>query len=246
MKRARIIPILLLEGQEKLVKTIQFKNPVYVGDPLNALKIFNEKEADEMIILDIQASKIKRPPFFDYIESLASECFMPVTYGGGIKSLDDIRKLLRIGVEKVSINTSVHLIKGFIKNAAAEFGSSTIVVSMDIKKSRLGQFKVYNAANAAISWSNPLDYAKYIEEQGAGELMVNFINKDGMQNGYEFEIIRDLCKQITIPIVACGGAGSLNDMYQILEIGASAAAAGSLFVFKGKNRAVLINYPEVK
>jgi cyclase len=242
----RVIPCLLLKNKA-LVKTVKFKKPTYVGCPINAIRIFNEKEVDELIFLDIEASKEERKPLFNRISEIAGECFMPFCYGGGIRNLQDIKKVLSIGAEKVSINTQAILNPNLIKQASEEFGSQSIVVSIDIK---LGIFKksfVFSYYKNKLLKLSAIDFALEMEKKGAGELLVNFVDRDGTMKGYDIDTLKKITSAVNIPVIACGGAGSLNDFRDAIEIGgASAVAAGSLFVFYGRHRAVLINYPDAE
>ncbi|QQL50850.1 AglZ/HisF2 family acetamidino modification protein [Mucilaginibacter ginkgonis] len=242
MLRSRVIPVLLLRGLD-LVKTKQFKNPVYVGDPINAVKIFNLKEVDELIFLDIEASKNDSDPKYDLIADIASEAFMPFGYGGGIRSIEQIRKLLRIGVEKIILNTSLSDI-AFVKEAVDIFGTSTIVASVDIINKNGSNF-VYTHKKRATLNAPVLDYIKQIEEVGVGELMVNSVDRDGMYTGYDIALLNEISHSVDIPVVACGGAKNLADIEKVFnETACTAAAAGSMFVFYGRHNAVLITYPE--
>lgn len=243
MALKRIIPSLLLRDNG-LVKTIKFKNSTYIGDPINAVKIFNEKEVDELIFLDIDATRDKKEPPYELIKDIATECFMPFCYGGGVKSIDQIRKLLACGTEKVAINSEAFNNPNFIKEAAQVFGSSTIVISMDYKKKLFGKTFVYVNGGRKNTKLDPVTYAKNMEELGAGELLVNAIDHDGTMSGYDIEMIRKITDAVSIPVIACGGAGNLNDFKEVFQdANASAAAAGSFFVFQGKKRGVLISYP---
>lgn len=244
MNIKRIIPCLLLRNNG-LVKTIRFRDSVYIGDPINALKIFNEKEVDELIFLDIDATRDKKEPPLELIRKLASECFMPFAYGGGIVSTAQIEEIIKSGAEKIIINTSAFLKNGFISEAAKRFGSSTIVVSIDVKKKFTGGLSVYVSGGRIDTGKNPVEYAKMMEEQGAGEIFLNSIDRDGTMTGYDLALVRSVSDAVRVPVIACGGAGSLNDVnLAVTEGGASAAAAGSLFVFHGKRKAVLITYPD--
>jgi cyclase len=244
MKIKRIIPCLLLRNKG-LVKTVKFKESTYIGDPINTVKIFNEKEVDEIFFLDIDAAKTKMEPSYEIIQRIASECFMPFAYGGGIKSLQQIDKIITSGAEKIIINSQAFLQKNFIREAVQHFGSSTIAVSVDVRKEFLKGNTVYIKGGTQSTGKNPVDYARDIEEQGAGELLINSIDRDGTMEGYDIELIKSVSKAVHMPVIACGGAGKLNDFrLAIKEGGASAAAAGSFFVFHGKRRAVLITYPE--
>jgi cyclase len=243
MKIKRLIPCLLLRNNG-LVKTVKFKESTYIGDPINTIKIFNEKEVDELFFLDIDATRLKREPPYELIQNIASECFMPFAYGGGINSLEQIERLIKSGSEKVIINTHAYLENNFLKEAVHQFGSSTIAVSMDVKKEFLRGNIVYVKGGTQSTGINPVDYAKKVESDGAGEIMINSIDRDGVMEGYDIELIKSISGSVRIPVIACGGAGSLNDFsLAVKHGGASAVAAGSFFVFHGKRRAVLITYP---
>jgi cyclase len=243
MKIKRIIPCLLLRNNG-LVKTVKFKDSTYIGDPVNTVKIFNEKEVDEIFFLDIDATRLKKEPPYELIQNIASECFMPFAYGGGIHSLQQIERIIKSGAEKIIINTQAFLEKSFLKEAVHQFGSSTIAVSVDVKKEFLKGNIVYIKGGTQSTGEDPVDYAREIENAGAGELLINSIDRDGVMGGYDIELIKSISNSIKIPIIACGGAGSLDDFgLAVKQGGASAAAAGSFFVFHGKRRAVLITYP---
>lgn len=243
MLSVRVITCLLYKGQG-LVKTVQFSKPKYVGDPINAIKIFNEKEVDELVFLDIDATKEKRKPNLKLIEEVAGECFMPLSYGGGIKSISDIREILGVGVEKVIINSSAVENPDFIREAVDKFGSSTIVVSIDYKKNFLGNLAVYSFNATKRQKIGPIALATKMQEIGAGEIIFNAIDKDGMMTGYDVDFLKRAVEALSVPVIACGGAGSLDDIRKVVkEAGVAAVAAGSLFVFYGPHKAVLINYP---
>lgn len=242
---SRVIPCLLLRNNG-LVKTVKFKDSTYIGDPINAIKIFNEKEVDELIFLDIEASKEKKEPSFHLLKNIASECFMPLCYGGGISSIDQISEIIKCGVEKVSINT--HAVKNplFIKNAADIYGSSTIVAAIDVKKNIFGKYQIYINGGSENTNKDPLEFAKLIEQMGAGEIFLNSIDKDGTMAGYDIELIKKISDSVKIPVIACGGAGNIDHMREAIQLGSAAAvSAGSFFVFHGKRRAVLISYPTI-
>jgi len=244
MALKRIIPCLLLRDSG-LVKTIKFKNSTYIGDPINAVKIFNEKEVDELIFLDIDATNNKKEPPYQLIHDIATECFMPFCYGGGIKTIEQIRRLVASGAEKVAINSEAFNNPQFIRDAAAVFGSSTIVVSIDYKKNLFGKQMVYVNGGRKNTKKDPLSYAIEMEKLGAGELFLNSIERDGMMSGYDLKMIKEISEEISIPVIICGGAGKLSHFKEGFQQGkASAVAAGSLFVFQGKKRGVLISYPD--
>ena len=242
MGRFRIIPVLLYSN-DGLVKTTRFKNPKYIGDPINALKIFNDKEVDELIFLDINASKEKRMPNLDLIKELATECFMPFCYGGGISSIEEIQQILYNGAEKVSINTASYTNPDLIKQAANKFGSQSIVVSIDVKKNWLNNQYVYINNGTTNTKLSPIEFAKKMQDYGAGELMLNSIDRDGTYTGYDINLIKEVSESVDIPIIACGGAANISDFKNAINSGASAVAAGSMFVFYGELKSVLINFP---
>ena len=240
----RVIPCLLYKGTG-LVKTVKFRDPVYIGDATNAIRIFNEKEVDELMLLDIEASVKKRRPNLDLVKRIASECFMPLCYGGGITTIQDIRDVVSVGVEKVALNSIAVQRAEFVKEAAASFGSSTIVVVVDYKKNIWGKLVVTGMSGTSRSSYNPVDFALLMEEMGAGEVVIQSIDRDGMMNGYDLELLSKITEKLTIPVIALGGAGNINHFKEAIDHAqVSAVAAGSLFVFQGKHKAVLINYPE--
>jgi cyclase len=243
MNNFRIIPILLYKD-EGLYKSVKFKKHKYIGDPINAVKIFNDKQVDELIILDISENKLKAEPNYSLIKELATECFMPICYGGNISSIEQIRKILSLGVEKISLNTNAVLFPNLIKSAVQEFGSSTIVISIDVRKSIWGFYEIYINNGNNNTKIDPFSFVKKMEDLGAGEILINSIDRDGTMIGYDIDLIKQISKNVNLPIIACGGAGSLNDLKNAIYSGnASAVAAGSLFVYHGKLNAVLINYP---
>ncbi len=240
----RIIPVLLLKNNG-LVKTVRFRDPKYVGDPINAIRIFNEKEVDELVFLDITATLEGRGPHFEMISEVASECFMPFAYGGGIRDLKTIEKLFSVGAEKVVINSHAAVDDALLRDAARQFGSQSIVGSMDVKQSFIGGYEVYVRSGTVSTRRNPLDYIRGLEDAGVGEVFLNSIDRDGTFKGYDHPLIQHLTQAVRVPVVATGGASSVSDMVKAIRIsGASAAGAGSLFVFQIKHRAVLITYPE--
>lgn len=248
MIRPRIIPCLLLRGKG-LVKTVQFKNPIYLGDPLNTINIFNKKMVDEIIILDIEATSGSRKPNFELIKRIASICFSPLTYGGGVTDLRDAERLFSIGIEKISLNTSAFKNPLLITELANKYGSQSVVVSVNISSDFWGKKRIVNNALKNIGLGAPLmeEQVKIFENLGAGELLINDVSRDGTMKGYDFELIKSITNKVTIPVIACGGCGSYADLKDvILKGGASAAAAGSFFVFNGPHKAVLISYPERK
>lgn len=245
MLRTRVIPCLLLKN-EGLVKTVKFKNPKYVGDPLNAVKIFNDKEVDELVFLDITATIENRKPPFKLISQIASECFMPFCYGGGIRSMEDIAELFKLGVEKIAVNSSAFANPSLITHAADRFGSQSIVVSMDVKKNFFGAYRVFTHGGRKSTKLDAVEFAVRMQELGAGELFLNSIDRDGTMQGYDLDLIKSVSESVRIPVIACGGARSVDDFADAIKKGgASAVSAGSMFVFQGQYRAVLITYPSI-
>jgi len=244
MIEKRIIPVLLIKNNG-LVKTLKFKNSVYVGDPINAVKIFNEKLVDELIFLDIEASKEKRKPNLDLIYEIAAECFMPFSYGGGINNVEIIGDIIRAGAEKVIINQATFDDKNIIRKASAKFGSSTIVGSIDYKNIANNDPMVFTNNGRKCRWIDPISHALNLEEQGVGEIFINSIDQDGTMEGYDSKFIKKLCSEVSVPVIACGGAGELNHLAMTAkETGITALGAGSLFCFYKTRKAVLINYPD--
>ena len=242
MLETRIIPCLLLQ-EERLVKTIKFSNPVYVGDPINTIKIFNEKEVDELIILDINASKKNLLPNYKYIKQLAQECFMPLCYGGGIISIQIADKLFEIGVEKLSVQNIIFDNFGIITQITRKYGSQSLVVSIDIKKDIFGRYKIYNSSKKIKYNFEISTFLKKIEDAGAGEILINFVDLDGTKSGLNLDYIKNFVKSVNIPIIICGGLNNLSEINSAVACGVSAVAAGAFFVFQGPHRAVLITYP---
>jgi cyclase len=240
----RAIPCLLLRGNG-FVKTVRFRDPTYLGDPVNIVRIFNDKEVDEVIVLDITATTERRPPRFDFVAGLASECFMPLCYGGGVSTVEEMRALFARGVEKVAVNTRAVETPELLRAAADAFGSQSIVVGIDVKRSWLGRRQVVTQAGRRGTGLDPVEHARRVEALGAGEILLTCVERDGTMDGYDLDLIRSVTSAVSIPVIAAGGAGRLEDLgAAVREGGAAAAAAGSLFVFQGRNRAVLVNYPE--
>ena len=234
---------MLLLAEDGLVKTVRFRSPSYVGDPINALRIFNEKEVDEVVVLDVRATAEGRGPDLARVRDLAGECFMPLCWGGGVRTLEDVAGLVAAGAEKVAINTRAAEDPAFVEAAAARFGSSTLVVSMDVKRGFLGKETVWTAGGRKDTKRGPVEFAREMERRGAGEILLQSIDRDGTFSGYDLDLVGRVADAVSIPVVACGGAGSLADLRRAVGVHASAAAAGSLFVFQGPHRAVLISYP---
>jgi imidazole glycerol-phosphate synthase subunit HisF len=242
MFRPRIIPALLLKG-DGLVKTKKFSNDRYIGDPINAVKIFNDLVADELIFLDILASKEKRTISLDFVKKVGEEANMPFAVGGGIRTISDIRSIINAGAEKVILNTSALTNSEFVKEASDYFGSSTIVVCIDVKENFFGKKKVRSHSGRKHQLCNPIDFAKEVEDMGAGEIVIQSIDRDGMMKGYDLDLLRDISSAVTIPIVALGGAGNIEDLKSAVVVSnCTAVAAGSMFVYHGARNGVLINY----
>ncbi len=246
MFRPRIIPVLLLKGNV-LVKTEKFKNPVYIGDPINAIRIFNDLRADELVFLDIEATRQGRCITADFVKACGEEANMPFAVGGGITSLDQIQRLLYAGAEKVIIGHAAHKNPNFVKQACDEFGASTIAVCMDVKKLWFGSQKVFSLNATASTGLDPVSYAKQMEALGIGELIVQSVDRDGSRSGYDVALIKQIASSVSIPVIALGGAASVQDMKTLRQTApVSGLAAGSMFVFYGKNKGVLIHYPDQK
>ncbi len=241
--RKRIIPVLLLHN-EGLVKSKKFKDYTYVGDPINAVRIFNEKEVDEIIILDIDASKIGYPPRYDMIADITGEAFMPLAYGGGITQIDHAEKLFYNGIEKIVLNTVLHHSSGpqLVQQISSQYGAQSVVASVDVRYNIWGTPQVYAHAKTKIRNSNPTDFAKCVEDWGAGELFLNIVNRDGTYEGYDLNLLQKIAESVSIPVIVCGGASTSDDFDKAEIHGASAMAAGSMFVFKRPHNAVLISY----
>ncbi len=244
MYRPRVIPCLLLRGNG-LVKTRRFRDPVYVGDPVNAVRIFSEKEADEIAVLDIDASREGREPNYELIAEIAGEAFMPVAYGGGVRTLEQMRRLIRSGVEKVVVNSAAVESPSVLSEGAAVFGSQAIVGGVDVKRTLLGGYRVVAKSGTVDARIGLDEHLASLVASGVGEIFLNSVDRDGTMSGYDLALVKHVTARVTVPVVACGGAGRLEHLSEaIREGGASAVAAGSLFVFHGKHRAVLINYPK--
>ncbi len=245
MRRIRVIPVLLIQDGG-LVKSVQFKQNTYVGDPINAVKIFNDKEVDEIVILDIEATKNQSGPDFKRIKEIASEAFVPLAYGGGITKIDEVRQLFYLGVEKVILNTQAYQNPALLTEAASLVGSQSVVASVDVKKNWLGQYKVYVKNGGQNTGKNPVEYVQELVNAGAGEIFLNSIDRDGTYKGFDLDLIKQVCSTVNVPVIACGGASIIEDFQSAVKAGASAVAAGSMFVFQRPHRAVLISYPSQK
>jgi cyclase len=241
--RPRVIPVLLLSG-DGLVKTVKFDSPKYIGDPINAMKIFNDSEVDELVLLDITSGRAGQPPQFAKLSEIISEAFMPVSYGGAVREMAQVEKLFSLGVEKIVFNTAIFENPVLLTQVAKSYGNQSVVASMDIKTNFWGRSDVFVDYGRRPLKTNPVDHAKKMQDLGAGEIFLNSIDRDGTRSGYDLALIEAVSNAVTIPVVACGGANELKDFRSaIYGAGASAVAAGSMFVFHGKLRGVLINYP---
>lgn len=244
MLETRVIPCLLLHDGA-LVKTIRFGRYQYIGDPLNTCRIFNELEVDEMILLDIQATKEEREPDYFFLEKLASECFMPLAYGGGIRSIEQAKKIFSSGYEKLVINSALYKDEELLLSLADFYGSQSIVASVDVKRSLLGRYEIYSASGTHREKRNLVEWVKRLEELGAGEVMLTNIDREGTWRGLDCEVIREVADAVNIPVIAHGGAGSIRDVEDAVNIGhASAVALGSMVVYQKQGMGVLINYPK--
>lgn len=244
MLHPRIIPCLLVQSKG-LVKTVKFKDPKYVGDPINAVKIFNEKEVDELIVLDIDVTRENREPDYDMIENLAIECRMPFCYGGGIKTVEQAKRIFSLGVEKIAISSVAIENPDVVSDMASQVGTQSVVVVLDIKKKLFGgKYEIYIDNGKRATNLDPFDYVVKMQNLGAGEIVINSIDQDGSMSGFDLNLIEQIRDRIDIPITVLGGAGSMSNIGKVIQAhGNIGVAAGSLFVFKGKYRAVLINYP---
>jgi imidazole glycerol-phosphate synthase subunit HisF len=244
MLRPRIIPCLLVHNKG-LVKTVKFKNPKYVGDPLNAVKIFNEKEADELMLIDIDASVHGTEPDYQLIKNIASECRMPLCYGGGVKTVEQAQKIINLGAEKVALSSALIDNPNLITRIGKVIGNQSVVAVLDVKKKgflKKDEIFIHNAGKA--TGLNPVSFAVKLAEYGVGEIVINSVDNDGTMTGYDFELIERIKSKVNLPVTALGGAGSLADIEDLIrKFGVIGAGAGSLFVFKGVYKAVLINYP---
>lgn len=245
MLKNRVIPALLLQGSG-LVKTRKFSDPVYVGDPINAIRIFNEKEVDELMVLDIRASREGRDPNFSLIEKFAGECFMPLTYGGGIRTVDQAGRLFSLGVEKISVQTSALDDLSFVREVSDKFGSQSIVVSVDVERGFFGSPRLRKCGSGKLVNIPWLEFAQRAVAAGAGEILLNAVHKDGTLSGPDLPLISQASRSLPVPLIAVGGVSNLEDIKKCVEAGASAVAAGAFFVFHGPYRTVLITYPEYR
>ncbi len=243
MLQKRVVPCLLLH-KGGLYKTEKFKKPTYIGDPINAIKIFNEKEVDELMFIDIDATVQNKEPNYKIIEDISSECFMPLCYGGGVKTIEQMKKIYALGVEKISISSQAVLNPNLIKEAKDIFGSQSVIATIDIKKDFWGKKKVFINNGKKNTKLDPLEFIKQMESLGAGEIVINSVDNDGVMKGYDIELLKSIKENIKVPIVALGGAGNLTHIKDVFTIAnVDAVACGSMFVYQGSLKGVLISYP---
>jgi cyclase len=238
----RVIPCLLLQDGG-LFKTRRFRRPRYVGDPINAVRIFNDKYVDELVFLDIDASRHGAEPDFDLIARIAGECFIPLCYGGGIRTLEHARRIVACGVEKIAVNSMAIDHPDLLTTLSRELGASSVVAGIDVKRDLFGRERVYHPGRRRLTKLDPVEHARAVVRLGAGEIFLNSVDREGTGSGFDLDLVRRVSSAVNVPVTACGGAAGLEDMRAAVKSGASAAAAGSLFVFYGPHRAVLINYP---
>ena len=244
MRRIRVIPTLLIDSNSGLVKTIKFGKRTYLGDPINAVKIFNEKEVDELVLLDIDASKQNREPNYSLIEEIVSEAFMPIGYGGGIHSMSHAEKLFRCGLEKLVISSALYTQPELVKQLASRYGAQSVVASLDVKKNWLGRYRLTSVSGTITYNQDIAAWARKLADSGAGEVLIQAINRDGTCTGYDLGLLKVVSESVGIPVIASGGARNISDMLAAVQQGGSSAvAAGSMFVYQGSARGILINYP---
>lgn len=244
MLLTRVIPCLLLQD-ESLVKTVNFKKPGYIGDPVNTAKIFNELEVDELVVLDITATNDKRSPNFRILSELANECFMPLAYGGGIRNFEDAKKIFQIGIEKIIINSCTYENPNFITKLSSHFGNQAIVVSLDVKKNMFGKYEVYSHSGKKKQKKDIIAWVKELETLGAGEILLTAIHQEGTWKGFDINLIEKISNAVNIPVIANGGASSVEDIEMAMKKGkASAISVGSMVVYQSKGMGVLVNFPD--
>jgi len=243
MLRPRIIPSLLIHDNG-LVKTVNFKNPKYVGDPINAVRIFNEKAVDELAVFDIDATVLGKEPNYSLIERLASQSMMPLCYGGGVKTVEQAQRIFSLGIEKIALSSAVLQNPKLITEISDRVGAQSVIVVLDVKKKILGGYEVYTHNGKKATGINPFKFVEEAQKLGAGEIVINSIDKDGVMKGYDLDLIAKVRERISLPMTVLGGAGSLQDIEKVIDQhGVIGVAAGSLFVFQRPHRAVLISYP---
>lgn len=242
MINTRIIPCLLMSNRG-LVKSVGFKNPQYVGDPINAVRIFNEKEVDELILLDIDASRQHDSPDFELIADIASEAFMPIAYGGGIKTLEQAKRIVNSGVEKIILNSVALENLKLVNELSQNLGASSTVVAIDVKKDIFGKYKIFNPSTRSLEKKSLKTHIADIVALGVGEILINDISREGSYKGLNLELIKMVTSTINVPLIIAGGTGNLEHCVEASKLGAAAIAVGSMVIYMGKHRAVMINYP---
>ena len=246
MLRTRFIPVLLLKN-DSLVKTVNFKNSSYIGDPVNTVRIFNELEVDELIFLDIAATPNNNFPNFKILTEIANECFMPLSYGGGIKDFDTVKHIMDIGFEKVVLNTVTHKNLPLIASIVDHYGSQAVVVSIDVKKNIFGKKEVWTNSGTVNTKKNPVEWARQMEKIGVGEIFITSIDREGTWSGFDKELTKSIAEAVNVPVIAHGGAGTNQDIIDVIEKGnASAVALGSMVVYQKKGMGVLVNFPDTQ
>ena len=244
MLKVRVIPTLLLQN-ESLVKTVRFKKPGYIGDPINTVRIFNELEVDELVFLDITATNEQRTPNYKILHEIANECFMPLSYGGGITSLDQAKTIFSIGFEKIVLNSAVHFDSDLIGQIAEIYGNQAVIISIDVKKNLWGKYEVWSHAGKQNTNKNPVEWAKEVEQLGAGELLLTSIDREGAWTGFDIGLVRKVTDKVSIPVIAHGGAGTIEHICEVVKQGKSSAVAlGSMVVYQQKGYGVLVNFPD--
>lgn len=244
MLRTRVIPALLLRN-ESLVKTVRFGEFTYIGDPCNTVRIFNELEVDELLFLDITATNEHRHPNLKVLAEIADECFMPLAYGGGVRSLDDAKAVFDIGFEKLALNSYAHENVALISELAAHYGSQAVIVSIDVKKTLLGRYQVRTHSGTKNTGRDPIEWAKEVQERGAGEILLTSIDREGTWSGFDLDLVKSVTDAVDVPVIAHGGAGTLEHVGDVVKrAGAAAVALGSMVVFQKKDVGVLVNFPD--
>ena len=244
MLRTRVIPCLLLRD-DSLVKTVRFSSPSYIGDPVNTVRIFNELEVDELTFLDIEASRVGRGPSFQILRDIANECFMPLAYGGGIRTVQDAERVFQIGFEKVVINSALFDTPTLVSDIAQKFGSQAVIVAIDTKRKRLRGYQVSSRSATVLHGRDPVEWAREVERLGAGEILLTSVDREGTWKGFDLDLTSRVCAAVRIPVIANGGAGSLEDIGEVVKrAGASAVGLGSMVVYQSQGMGVLVNFPD--
>ena len=244
MLRTRVIPVLLLKD-ESLVKTIQFGKYGYIGDPINTCRIFNELEVDELCFLDISASQEKKEPDYKILQEISNECFMPLSYGGGIDSFEKAEKVFKIGFEKIILNSASFTHPEVIAEIARVYGSQAVVIAVDVRKNFWGKYEVFGVSGTVNHKKNPIEWVKEVENLGAGEILLTSIDREGTWKGFDVELVRKITDTTSLPVVAHGGAGSIQHIEDVVKGGnASAVALGSMVVYQKQGLGVLVNFPD--